>query len=718
MSEVTFRISGKTIMDSARSVVLESSFNKGLEFLMESLEAMPFELAKNILEGKAALSGENNAVFYTDDQEVLESEDNLEYINQYNRKYGYLLKNTMNGKTYQFARILDGSAGPEDVYEQNDLHTFVLNLDTALDIISDGKVNSPKDVDGSQTKKAELRLSRYGFYLEKDEVLALIKLGDDIVAIIFEPFNEDTPLFLQIESSPEKLIQKYASEIGLSRLKEDGYLARFGLSVDKVVDQNYLTEEEDVSKNEYVYETGAEERIECSDKHLRLNKAITEQAKGNGGFITFRDERTNEDVVIPKLPLDIWALTQFDFEHDYKMDESREILEEKWQNICSPGMKLPNDNPYHSDWLIGAGFDIDEAYDVFKSKEDLDSAIHEYRTRMLRGELFEEGCVYLVSGQDESIKAHPLSINKDAQFPIFFKIETLDLSIEEFRDRNSTTLFTTEATSDLLPYILVMSKSKSALILSRVGTKTAHILNVTKELGINLFHYTSKEDLKKDYIYKIEKDGVITKVMHMNYIVADVTPLQNATEAGHGKKVSNLAKLNNAGLSVPGGVHILDNFQEATLLDGSLIARSAGVGEGSEKALFSGIFKSIPLKNRNFNATLKEVVDSFNTKEAAEYAKILNVPKPQPGVLLQEFIEADHSAVIKVSGMEMLVTRAQGSCEKIVSGETHFDTDTIDLQTASDPLSILANNIRNILQGDFEAELVNKDDHWYIVQAV
>jgi phosphohistidine swiveling domain-containing protein len=61
-------------------------------------------------------------------------------------------------------------------------------------------------------------------------------------------------------------------------------------------------------------------------------------------------------LIVPKNPFVLWCLRHFDYEAHGK---ERPV----WNKIAGSGLKMYNDDPYHSDWMIGAGVPLDATYD-------------------------------------------------------------------------------------------------------------------------------------------------------------------------------------------------------------------------------------------------------------------------------------------------------------------------------------------------------------------
>ena len=80
-----------------------------------------------------------------------------------------------------------------------------------------------------------------------------------------------------------------------------------------------------------------------------IGPKVREQA-GNDTFgLELEDGRT---IQVPRAPFVRWALAR---------TEQRDQAPE-WENVSPSGLKLQMDNPDHTDWVLGAGVSLDEAY--------------------------------------------------------------------------------------------------------------------------------------------------------------------------------------------------------------------------------------------------------------------------------------------------------------------------------------------------------------------
>ena len=102
-----------------------------------------------------------------------------------------------------------------------------------------------------------------------------------------------------------------------------------------------------------------------SHRERILREEVIEQATVNGGFLKL-DLHTYEDdkkipfnppfIHVPKNPFLHWCLRFFNWE-----DHGHETP--RWEFVAGSGLKMMNDDPYHTDWVLGAGIPLDQVYD-------------------------------------------------------------------------------------------------------------------------------------------------------------------------------------------------------------------------------------------------------------------------------------------------------------------------------------------------------------------
>jgi len=97
-----------------------------------------------------------------------------------------------------------------------------------------------------------------------------------------------------------------------------------------------------------------------------LKKKIIAKAEENGGFfdliVKYPKKKKEKIYKIPYLPFKAWALGDYDI----------------WNPICPAGLKMNNDTAVHSDWVVGAGIDIDKLYSLNEDRH-LSNAVWDKR---------------------------------------------------------------------------------------------------------------------------------------------------------------------------------------------------------------------------------------------------------------------------------------------------------------------------------------------------
>ena len=81
---------------------------------------------------------------------------------------------------------------------------------------------------------------------------------------------------------------------------------------------------------------------------LRIGEEVRAQAGDDTFELVLLDGRT---VTVPRVPFVCWAVMRTDPE-----------AAPPWKPVSPSGLKLMNDDPYHSDWMIGADLDLADSY--------------------------------------------------------------------------------------------------------------------------------------------------------------------------------------------------------------------------------------------------------------------------------------------------------------------------------------------------------------------
>lgn len=506
-----------------------------------------------------------------------------------------------------------------------------------------------------------------------------------------------------------------------------------------------------------------------SNNEIDIQNAIIEKAERNNGFITiFNPFDENEFIKISKIPFLIWCLENHSScetkERDNVIIANKFLKELYGETYSVSNEKMRNDSKYHNEWIRSIKIEPKNFYSFIEKKENnwLNTITINYKISFI--EFIEKGnnplnFIEEVSNKvSEEIKKEynilfykyeeiskkdkisdnikittPFNINPKTIFPLYFTPlleEELNNDMEFLSQYNCIIVKNSDETINDIA--LELSDNVNSIIFTRNATKTAHLINISKDIKLNVFYLPNDINLKFNSIYKIHKDGNIEEV----YIEEDFSlkniPLKDCYKHNYmSGKVKNLSILKNNGINVPDGWFSRNNCFNIKNKNNNYIARSAGIGESEKKASFSGIFKSNVLSSNqieNMNL-IKEVIDSFNSNTAKKYSEKMKVSIPKVGILYQEYIKADKSYVVQLNKGNIYIDCINDSADKIVNGNsitTNYNLQTIveknnfkNKNPLNKELLKLINLVSKILKSkNIELEIIQKNNILYIVQAM
>tara|TARA_B100000929_G_scaffold118728_2_gene94150 strand:- start:7171 stop:8508 length:1338 start_codon:yes stop_codon:yes gene_type:complete len=159
---------------------------------------------------------------------------------------------------------------------------------------------------------------------------------------------------------------------------------------------------------------------------------------------------------IPTLPLMAWALR--------KLNEDRYSGEDwvEYAAVSDTGVKTNNDDPLHTDWMIGGGVDLD--YD--KSREVLEEA--------------DRWAFYWQSAKFQ-VKNHVLNVGKDVKGRLFHATPSNAGDVQE-----GDILVLPKGSEDYHIHAMKACGKGRGGVITEVGGKSAHLVKVGRELGFNV----------------------------------------------------------------------------------------------------------------------------------------------------------------------------------------------------------------------------------------
>lgn len=366
----------------------------------------------------------------------------------------------------------------------------------------------------------------------------------------------------------------------------------------------------------------------------------------------FEYEYKGKILKIPEYPFKIW-IQQFDY--DKKNKEEFDYI-----SVCPVGMKMRNDDPMHTDWMVGAGLDPSE----------YNSYYHDFVS------------IYL-SRQRNSFNI--LNKQKNQNNKIYVKIP-FDLNKDSFEE------------NDLIE---ILNKTKEGgLVLTKNATQAAHIVNNAIELDFSIIQLN--RPIKENRVYELDIENKTIKSIGDCFIQREI----NTGKAGL------LNYLYKKGINVPDGIFITEEKNVLLEAEELYMFRSSGENEG-DGVMASGIFKSVLKRGLNSQEGIKEVLNSFSSPLALAYMERTG-KTIKPGVLIQPFLKSDFSVVIKKRENEKFISYIKGPCSLIVDGSDLVKTGSCE---ETKEFEKLFEQIEKLIDGDFECEFIRNEGQIYCVQA-
>jgi len=322
--------------------------------------------------------------------------------------------------------------------------------------------------------------------------------------------------------------------------------------------------------------------------------AVKNKAKSIGGFINVEHPHIKNKIIkFAKIPLMIWSIGNTPYQYgkekgDILNNISNQLIKLWGETISTSNEKLKNDNVYHNEWIRSIDIEPENFYELIKGEQkwinDFSiSFAKDYQNFIIKNpnnflnfinDINEKtikenkncnmlNMVYkdLKEILKEEIKSIPFNINLNTNFPIYFT-PVLENSIKKDKEYLIKTKCVIVENSDesINEIALTLSDFNNSIIFTRNASKTAHLINISKDLSLNIFHLSDKYLLDVNYVYKLEKNGIITKIAKNDFSNIAIT-LENCENELNWydkkitPKVSNISKLKNLGFNVPNGFY-------------------------------------------------------------------------------------------------------------------------------------------------------------------
>ncbi len=325
----SFSIEGEWLTNFSRTRVLEDRLDHAIDVL-KCCDDLPLEDILDILKGTKKLSGINELYL----EEDTPSED-------YTRDLKFMFGGTVkyNGRYFR-PYMYVSKFGPKDLKNP---HGLTEGSDNRMCFTNKGKT----DV------SASIRALYYANNPTSD-IIKYLDINGIETPVLFGEVCNFPYLVVDAHEGFQEALNEYLSIRVLEETGHDDY-------VDEVVD-SYITS----PKNTYFKTPKVIDHTKAIAKYKKL---IDEQANGDYielSYIDGYDDSNKKTVYIPRAPFEHWCLR----------GTRAYNISKPWTPVSPSGMKMFNDDPFHTDFLIGAGMDILSMND---SRSDFTKAVFDLR---------------------------------------------------------------------------------------------------------------------------------------------------------------------------------------------------------------------------------------------------------------------------------------------------------------------------------------------------
>lgn len=456
--ELHFSVEGKYLSDLGQRLMIEKNWEKALKIIKMGLQGISTDQVIGILKGDYELGGKDNDISYF-------KKENKKFKKELGYVYaGYIRHSPRSGGEYwyrPYACVTD--YGPKDFYNPGS------RIDRDQDSPKKLKIDPP-NVFGQNSRAMHYAKN------EKD-LTALLEVGEGKPIIVLFCRVDAPPFWMadDILDKNKKAQDSLNDFYNYGRwLEERGHFKWYGKE-EAGRQKEALNLLESQRKKKGLGQKLAENREKNRSKWLgyglevnadSLKAKIIKQA----GDDWYEFKSGDKTIRVPRAPFIHWCLSRTSGAH----------LAPKWKTVSPSGLKMMNDDPYHSDWIIGAGLELDA---MLGPENELSDAAYQARQTFMR-ELLGLKCAVLSGrGSTESwVKVtHPKKL--DDVIP------------------SDSVLVLPSADPKYLPLVIQV---KTGAVIVEKGGSVAHLVNVAREQDVRI--------VRVEKALKLYPEGTLVKV--------------------------------------------------------------------------------------------------------------------------------------------------------------------------------------------------------------
>ena len=380
---VHFTVDGEGLTEMARNVLLSEDPGRAWRIMSALIGEGSEDVGKAVLDGTMKLVNDpkDDTVLMAVDEDEAETKSYLRGL-----RYIYAGRIRMDRTWWRPVAVID-KYGPES---------------SAWALRGSEGVSPPRD--GFRVLRAWCD-RRADFFCDRREKALLMGEVPQRQYVIWETCGEP-PMWWTPNHTPKEALLE-AQEAG-RRLEERGE----GVPSERIVaaledDPDVPYEESRTIREEHNEARAVIRQVEREAAMVEIGEKVRKQA-GDDTFVLIveADEREHSaigisveptparEVVVPRAPFVCWALNRTALRH----------LSPPWKTVAPTGVKMMLDDPYHTDWMLGAGLDLSTDYGlnspVTKAAHDELSRLQEEMGDFEAAVLVDHGTVRGVVGKE------------------------------------------------------------------------------------------------------------------------------------------------------------------------------------------------------------------------------------------------------------------------------------------------------------------------------
>ena len=345
-----FSIDGEWFTGHVRDLVIEGRWDRAMKMLVQDIEGFGHDRAVQLLRGEMKLTGRDDLDFVEDpDSEAYRKRLDWMFAGVFVDQYGQYLRPyavVTSWCQYDFTDTanIPLTRGSELAKARQSARGLTRN---PLVYADDPRTDVARKTRVPTNQMSEQR----GLPLGEEEFVLCRRVEN------FPHLLIDAHRLNDIENAIKAL---HAAGI---RLRETGAHLFFDNEPKEKPAAKTLADAREAFMSDPVKAAAIEAALERTRKKSEeeLRARILEQAAGDFFNLTYTNRDGERTIQIPSAPFENWALWR----------TNGHAFAKPWTKVSSSGMKMQGDDPYHTDWMIGAGLDLDAMHEHGSNLSDI-----------------------------------------------------------------------------------------------------------------------------------------------------------------------------------------------------------------------------------------------------------------------------------------------------------------------------------------------------------